>query len=116
MQCADGHLGYRYWHQYGDAASITSPSWLEYLDFNEDGKLEIDPDKAVELGVINSREYQFQLEDLYLSALALSLERFEFQLQWVGASTTFYEFLGDQISGRESQSSNTLTTRLESRL
>lgn len=111
MHCASGHAGYLHWHDRGDASSITADNWLDYLELTEEGKLPLDPDRAVGLGIKNSREYQFQLENLYLTALDLSLERFEFQLQWLGGNTTYYEFLGNQISGRGAGlESNSVTT------
>ena len=40
--------------------------------------------ECLEIAAENSRDYQFSKEDLYLSALDLTLERFEFQLQSTG--------------------------------
>ena len=40
--------------------------------------------QAVELGNINSREYQTQIEDAYLSALQLTLDQFQFEVRYLG--------------------------------
>ena len=54
MHWADGHRGYAHWHKNGDACHVTD--WLGYLDLSEEGKLELAQDRAVQLGVLNSRE------------------------------------------------------------
>jgi len=116
MQCVDGKRGSRHWHDRGEAPSIEDPSWQGYLDLNDDGELALDRAEAVKLGLLNSRTYQSELEDLYLAALSLTLERFEFQLQWFGTNRTFYDHFGsssvddpatDAVEGNES---NTLST------
>jgi outer membrane protein TolC len=96
----------RIWHSRGDASSIADCSWIQFLDLSEDSTLRLNQDRSVELGLLHSREYQFRLEELYLSALRLTLERFEFQLQWYGGNTTDYEHFG----GGGPRETNTLTT------
>lgn len=60
----------------GDAAT-------DYLRALESGAVgyRITLEQAVELGVINSREFQDRREDLYLSALPVTLQRFNFASQ-----------------------------------
>src|SRR5262245_64197806 len=82
MRWVNGIRGYRRWHKDGDAPYIEDPEWRNALPLSEDGFLELTPQRVVELGVLNSREYQTQLEDLYLTSLALTLNRFEFDLHW----------------------------------
>lgn len=50
-------------------------------------------DQAVELGLINSREYQTRRELVYLAALPVTLERFAFFPQAFAANQTFRERL-----------------------
>ena len=40
-------------------------------------------EKAFELGLLNSRVYQFQLENIYINALAVTLQRFSFSPQFI---------------------------------
>ncbi len=87
------------WHKHGSAPGIEDPSWRAYLKLGEDGSLKLDRDRSVELALLHSREYQFELEQLYLTALRLTLQRFEFQLQWFGSNTTDYEHFGDRAVG-----------------
>ncbi len=105
MTCPYGIHGYRKWHKYGDAPFIEDPSWRDTLPVGADGSLQLTPERSVELGVLHSREYQAALEQVYLSALALTFFRFQFELQWFGTNdTTFTHF------GRSETESNTLTT------
>src|SRR5262249_25780696 len=62
-------------------------------------------DKAVEVGILNSREYQQALENLYTVALTLTLDRFEFDLHWFGTNNTVFSQFGSSDTEL-----NTLTT------
>ncbi len=53
-------------------------------------------DQAVELGLINSREYQTRREQVYLAALPVTIERFAFVPQAFAAGTAIRE----RINGR----------------
>jgi outer membrane protein TolC len=56
-------------------------------------------DQTVELGLINSREYQDARENLYLTALPVSLQRFAFAPQLFAASQAIREWAGSQTTG-----------------
>ncbi|HEV3167838.1 MAG TPA: hypothetical protein VGZ22_27805, partial [Isosphaeraceae bacterium] len=43
----------------------------------------INPAQALQLGLINSRAYQFQLENVYIASLSVALQRFAFEPQFV---------------------------------
>src|SRR5262249_31194209 len=51
-------------------------------------------EQAVELGLINSREYQDRREDLYLTALPVTLERFSFTAQFLATEQAVRERTG----------------------
>ena len=51
-------------------------------------------EQACELGLINSREYQDAREDLYLTALPVTLERFGFAAQFFAAGQIIREWSG----------------------
>ncbi len=55
-------------------------------------------DQAVELGLINSREYQDAREDLYLTALPVTLERFAFAAQFFAVGQAIREWAGRDTS------------------
>jgi hypothetical protein len=54
-------------------------------------------DQAVELGIINSREFQNRREDLYLLALPVTFERFGFAAQFFAAEQIVRERTGSEL-------------------
>jgi outer membrane protein TolC len=105
MVCADGHRGSPRWNRDGFASSVEDPHWRDYLDLDKDGKLVLTPDKAVELGLQDSRAYQTALETLYQTALQLTLDRWEFALHWFLTNNTVWDHFGSSAT-----EVNTLTT------
>ncbi len=102
-----GMKGGKHWGRNGCADQIENDEWRNSLELDEKGVLHLDPDRAVELALLNSREYQTNLEAVYRAALALSLERFEFSLHWFASvSPTFRHFGAGGLANGES---NTLT-------
>jgi hypothetical protein len=67
----------------------------------------LDLPQALQLGLVNSREYQSRREALYLAALPVTVERFAFMPQFFAAQANFFEFFG-------SQTPEGTTTRLRS--
>lgn len=111
MHCVDCKQGYPCWHAQGDTTDIESPYWQNYLPLNEEGKLPLDLALAVEIGYVNSRNYQTQLEDLYLSALDVTFERFRFDVQFFGRTQeTSFTAAGPVRSGLPAGSSVLATT------
>lgn len=58
-------------------------------------------EQAVELGLINSREYQDRREDLYLAALPVTTERFAFSAQFFAAEQAFRQWAGHGLPEAE---------------
>lgn len=97
MQCVDGMKGYESWHEFGQAMSIENPGWLSQFSLTPDNInpetgewvgelpqiLEMTLPEAIELSYINNRDYQLQLENLYLAALDLTFERFRYQVRYL---------------------------------
>ncbi len=79
--------GSKRWLDDGSSSSVEPPGWRNALPLDKDGILTLTPELSVELALVNSREYQFALEEVYLSALALTLNRFEFEIQWFARDT-----------------------------
>jgi outer membrane protein TolC len=95
----------KHFHDDGDALFIEDPDWLKGLELDADGKLVLTPDRAVELGTLNSREYQAAREQLYIAALNETLNRFDFDAHWYGTNTTIFDHFGSSAD-----EVNTLTT------
>jgi outer membrane protein TolC len=107
MHHPDGQHPVRTYHRDGDAPWIEDPSWRDALELDKDGNLVLNPQKAVELGILNSREYQQALEDLYTSALTLTLDRWDFALHWFGTNNTTANLFGGNGVGLSTLTTNT---------
>jgi outer membrane protein TolC len=98
MRWPNGIRGSRHFHDDGDAPFIESPGWRDYLTLNADGKLALTPERSVEVGILNSREYQSALDNLYLTALTLTLNRFEFECHWFLTDNTLWTHFGSSAT------------------
>lgn len=82
MKRVDGKRGASAWQKEGDPAAIENESWRQFLPTGKSGEVVLDLKGAVRLGIRNSRDYQQEREDLYLSALDVTFERFQFAPQF----------------------------------
>jgi outer membrane protein TolC len=98
--------GSRTYHRDGDALWIEDPTWRDYLETDEDGKVLLSADSAVELGLLHSRDYQTALENLYTAALQLTLDRFAFDMHWQGVNNTVFTQFGSGASEVNTLASN----------
>lgn len=99
MQCVDGRRGYPLWEAAGLTNTTESPDWWQFLPLDDDGVLVLNLENAVQIALLHSPEYQQQVEQLYLSALAVSSERFQFDTQFFGGAQTFLTADGDRRGG-----------------
>ncbi|MDF1746180.1 MAG: hypothetical protein P1V19_20945, partial [Gimesia sp.] len=99
LQCKKG---YKSWHKLGRALSIENPDWLVQYGINPELSAEIAASgnalegtqlpalneitlrESIDIANINSREYQFQIENLFLAALDLTFGRFQFDVRYLG--------------------------------
>jgi hypothetical protein len=78
-----------------NASSDLAAEYLRALESGQTGyRLKLD--QAIELALLNAREFQDRREDLYLAALPVTLERFNF-----AAQALFTEQVVRQSTGRE---------------
>ena len=110
MHKVDGKNGYPYWHANGETQYVENPHWIDYLPLNQDGILVLDADGAVETARLHSRAYQQNLEELYLSALDVTFERFRFDAQFFAGWQSFYDVGGPLAPGGGGQSSSRFST------
>ena len=106
MHVADGHPGSRLWNKRGALHEMEGLLWLESLPRDERGNLSLDRESAVQIALLNSRAYQDAVESMYLSALFLTLERFEFDTRWAAGTGVDYFHTG---TGGQPTESNRLT-------
>ena len=115
MHCVDGKHGWKHWDKYGKTNQVESPNWRAFLPLSEDGYLVLDRTAAMQLALIHSREYRQEVEDLYLSALNVTFERFQFDVQFFGGNDTFFATTGplggDIASSSQLSNDATLSAR-----
>jgi hypothetical protein len=111
MHCVYGMRGSKKWHRYGEINQLENPGWQEYLsDFmptSEGESYVMNLDNALALALINSRNYQNNVENVYLSALDVAFERFRFDIQFFANNRTTWAYHGSEPTGN---SSSLLTT------
>lgn len=71
---------YRFWKKRG-TAPVEYLNWQKHIPVESDGKVLLSRDSIMRMAIYNSREYQFNYESLYLTALALTQARFQFMIQ-----------------------------------
>ena len=108
MHCVHGMCGDGCWHCNGNTPFIENPAWMSYLPFNERGEVMIDMEGSVRLALLHSPQYFRELEDLYLSALDVTFERFRFDVQFFGGTETFFTASGRRRPGSGGESVSTL--------
>lgn len=99
MQCVDCKKGEKCWKCLPKTPFVENPAWYEYLPRDENGQLVLDLQGAVELALLESPSYQSQLEELYLSALDVTFERFRFDTQFFGGTGVDFQVDGELNSG-----------------
>lgn len=104
MHSVDGHRGWKHWHDKGDAPFVDAQTWLSSLPRDTKGEVVLDLANSVRVARKQSRDYQTQLEDLYLSALDVTFERFRFDTQFFAGNTTTATFDGRDRSGTTDKS------------
>jgi outer membrane protein TolC len=80
---------YHGWKKRG-TTPVEDLSWQPYIPTQPDGKVLLSKESIMLLGMVNSRDYQTQYEDVYLAALSLTLARFQFMIQGFSNWGAFY--------------------------
>ena len=104
MECVDGHRGWRHWERNGVLADVEVSDYRAWLPMDDEGQVRVDLGGAVDLARLHSRDYQSQLETLYLSALDVTAERFRFQAQFSGGNATQFSSIGRIRNGGDDAS------------
>lgn len=94
MDHPDGINNEHYYSKIPTRLGVENPIWLDYLPRQENGNLYLSQPLAIDLALINSRDYQTQFENVYLVALLLSGNRFEFATQWFGGAAADFTATG----------------------
>jgi hypothetical protein len=111
MKCVDGKKGWKHWYKNGTTDEVENPQWLDFLPMNEEGQVVLSAEEAVRQGFINSPNYQREFEEVYLTALDVSFERFRFDTQFFAGYGAEYVADGRLRNGdNDSSSTFTLST------
>lgn len=113
MECVDCKKGWPCWRCYGNTNTVENPNWRSYLPLDGEGNLVLDRQAAVQMSLLNSRQYQEALESLYLSALDVSFQRFRFDVQFFGGNATTMTSTGKVLNGGSSSNQLSTETSLE---
>lgn len=97
MRHPAGWHNHKYWDQLPTAGEIEQYGYLAGLPRAEDGRIEVSPELAIELALIHSRDYQTRFEQVYLTALSLTGNRFEFETQWSGGTSGDFLRSGEDL-------------------
>ncbi|QDT70049.1 Outer membrane efflux protein [Planctomycetes bacterium MalM25] len=110
LECVDGKRGAKCWREAPRTPWVENPNWRSYLPLDEQGRLVLDASAAVRMGLVNDPSYQRELEELYLSALDVSFERFRFDTQLFGGAGLDFVNQGRVASGTGESSSQLFVT------
>ncbi len=105
MRMVDGKKGYPLWEANGRTNIVENPQWWSYLPLDARGVLVLDLENAVRTALLHSPTYQSNTEEMYLSALDVSSERFLFDSQFFAGWQSNYTTAGRRRNnGTESSS------------
>lgn len=99
MHRVAGMRGFPRWHRHGDVPFVDSQNWRNFLPYDDQGRVVLDRTAAVQVALTNSRDYQFEVEELYLNALDVTSQRFQFMTQYFSTSTTSFTSTGADRPG-----------------
>jgi hypothetical protein len=99
MHYVDDKHGWPKWDANGLTNSVENPLWMQFLPRKENGVVELDQATAVRVALLNSPDFQTELENLYVSALDVSFERFLFDTQFFAGYQAFYTADGEDRNG-----------------
>jgi hypothetical protein len=86
------------WQKDGKPELIPAPKPVDALPKIKTNPYLLRVDQAMELGLINSREFQTRREDLYLAALPVTRERFAFSAQFFAIEQAIRERTGENFA------------------
>ncbi len=94
-RCPDACDNGKYYDNIPTDPVLDHKNWVQQLPRNEDGKVLLTEETVVQIALLHSRDFQSQVEGLYLSGLNLASQQFEFQTQWFGGSGTGFDAFSD---------------------
>lgn len=99
LKAVDGKRGSSLWEKRGAPVPADDGSWRKHLEYDIQQRLVLNVTNAMRVGLLNSRTYQQEREDLYLAALDVTYERFSFDTQLGLGSSSKVTALGPDYPG-----------------
>ena len=91
----EGPKGLKKWTQNGFTRTIENENWRNTLPApNEKGEIVLDQKVAFDLALLHSPQYRTALENVYLSALNVTAQRYAFDTRFYGGTSLFYNNRG----------------------
>ncbi len=82
MRCVYGMKGWEGWTKNGVISSVENPNWENSLPRDGEGNVILNRETAIQIALVNSPDYQNALENIYMSALRVSLRRYDFDIRY----------------------------------
>ncbi len=107
MNDVEGPKGQQKWSKNGFVSTVENENWRQTLPApNENGEIVLDQKVAFDLALLHSPDYRSALENVYLSAMNVTAERYAFDVKFYGGSSLFYQNNG---AFKKDASSSTLS-------
>jgi outer membrane protein TolC len=87
--------GSKVWAKRGSLENVEFDHWKQFLPGDNEGVVRLNRNKSMELALLHGRDYQSEIESVYLNSLPVALERFAFDTQWHGGLGLTATRLGD---------------------
>jgi outer membrane protein TolC len=100
MEHVDGMRGVGKRRKPSEPGAARSDSWLRALPRDGAGQVVLNLESTIGIGLKNARTFQQEREDLYLSALDVTFERFRFDAQYSLGGAAGYSATGSIRSGK----------------
>lgn len=91
MRCVYGKKGWDGWTKNGVIQSVENPNWQANLPRDAEGNVLLNRQTAIQIALVNSPDYQSAMENIYLSALRVSLNRYDFDVHYSLGGGAYYD-------------------------
>ncbi len=106
----EGPKGRKKWSENGFTNTVENENWRKTLpEPNENGEIVLDQKTAFDLALLHSPDYRTALENVYNCALAVTAERYAFDVKFYGGSSLFYDHSGRFKDGSSRLSAETFS-------
>lgn len=102
MHEVEGMKGWKKWWDNGCTDTVENENWTQTLPVNEKGEVILNQETSFDLALMHSPEYRTAMENLYLTALNVTAERYAFDVKFYGGDSLFFNNSGGLKKGSTS--------------